>query len=725
MKQMHRRILGGCLACLLCFTGNIPAFAAETATPANADERTEILPDLEGEAPGTLDSKTPEASEEASLVLVTKIQKEGELLSLPAFTLPLRTTPSDDDLEEICQLALQYQTVCATVTAGEEIRQETFSVAWDFSAIDQTTLGDYAATGRIELPEGYCFGENVLKELVISVHVEKTPPAVIISIEQWYPYTDAFALPQGSTEETLNHLLRFSPHHLECYTENKISYSALVEWDLSDIDFDTVGLYQAKGQLAAPENTEFADGIVFPEISIPVSIQAPGRPDINCVIAARGNLRFPWITPPGDPDKINVWLSENDEPWKQLENGVYAGKEMLSIKTYLLTSGNSYRLQVDYDGGQTGILSFTYSDELVLEGYYKGDRDGGDAKGNPPGSITQPPPEQNIDQRVEQNGDENKDENPDRENAPTDRTENASSMKPLSKAEAASDPKEPSSSEIAFTEFFDDTTDRISGTRLLMMLQTGRQKASFSKQGITIRVPRASLPKDIQNNDQIEVIIKKISDRSFSFSFCINGVSFDSLPGASVMLPYPQETAADSLYLCDESGIKIPVSDYDDAAKAASFPIDHTGTYTMAATKDPDSPAQTAEKNPDSPARTAAKDSESSATADGKNPDSPARTAAKDSESSATADGKNPDSPTRTAAKDSESSAPAGEKDPDSPTQTATKDFASSAMADGKDPASPTLTADAERGRSPLLFLLPASLLLLSAGVLFLRRRWK
>ena len=681
-----------CLTCLFCFIGSISAFALQTATPSDADK-----------------------------IRITKIQNEDELLALPDFTLPLKSSPSDDDMEPIYLFALKYQTVSATVIENNESRSERFSVCWDFSAIDQTTLGDYAATGRIELPEGYCFGENVLKELVISVHVEKTPPAVIISIEQWYPYTDAFALPQGSTEETLNHLLRFSPHHLECYTENKISYSALVEWDLSDIDFDTVGLYQAKGRLAAPENTEFADGIVFPEISIPVSIQAPGRPDINCVIAARGNLCFPWVTPPGDPDKINVWLSENDEPWKQLEDGVYAGKEMLSIKTYLLTSGNSYRLQVDYDGGQTGILSFTYSDELVLEGYYKGDRDGGDAKGNPSDSITQPPPEQ----KVEQNGDENKDKNPDRENDPTDRTENASSMKPLSKAEAASDPEEPSSSEIAFTEFFDDTTDRISGTRLLMMLQTGRQKASFSKQGITIRVPRASLPKDIQNNDQIEVIIKKISDRSFSFSFCINGVSFDSLPGASVMLPYPQETAADSLYLCDESGIKIPVSDYDDAAKAAFFPIDHTGTYTMAASKDPASPAQTAEKNPDSPARTAAKDSESSAPADGKNPDSPTLTAAKDSESSATADGKNPDSPTRTAAKDSESSATAGEKDPDSPTQTATKDFASSAMADGKDPASPTLTADAERGRSPLLFLLPASLLLLSAGVLFLRRRWK
>ena len=132
---MHRRILGGCLACFLCFTCSIPAFAAETATPSNADERREILQDLESETPGTLESKTPEASEEVSLVLVTEIQKEDELLSLPDFTLPLRTTPSDDDLEEIYQLALRYQTVCATVTAGEEIRQETFSVAWDFQPL--------------------------------------------------------------------------------------------------------------------------------------------------------------------------------------------------------------------------------------------------------------------------------------------------------------------------------------------------------------------------------------------------------------------------------------------------------------------------------------------------------------------------------------------------------------------------------------------------------------
>lgn len=302
MKQIRRRILGGCLACLLCLTGSIPAFAAGTATPANADGITGNPPGLESEASETLESgtpETPEASEEIPLVLVTEIQNEGELLSLPAFTLPLRTTPSDDDLEEIYQLALQYQTVCATVTAGEEIRQETFSVAWDFSDIDQTTPGEYAAAGRIELPEGYAFGEAVLQELQISVRVEEMTPAVITSIEQWYPYTNAFALPQGSEVEALEELFAASPYYLECYAENGASYTAVVEWDFSGIDLNTVGLYHAAGRLTAPENTVFADRVDFPEITIPVSVQAPDRPDINCFLAARGNLYFPWVTPPG------------------------------------------------------------------------------------------------------------------------------------------------------------------------------------------------------------------------------------------------------------------------------------------------------------------------------------------------------------------------------------------------------------------------------------------
>ena len=614
IKKIHRRILGGCLACLLCFTGSIPAFAAETATPANA---------------------------EASLILVTEIQNEGELLSLPAFTLPLRTTPSDDDLEEIYQLALQYQTVCATVTAGEEIRQETFSVAWDFSAIDQTTPGEYTAAGRIELPEGYAFGEAVLRELQISVRVEEMLPAVITSIEQWYPYTNAFAVQQGSQTETLENLFAFSHYYLDCYTENGTSYTAVVEWDFSGIDLNTVGLYHAIGKLTAPANTAFAEGIAFPEISIPVSVQAPGRPDINCFLAARGNLHFPWVTPPGELDEISVWLSENNGSWNRLESGVSVGQEMLSIATRLLTPGSSYRLQVDYDGGQTGILSFTYADEIVLEGYHEGDRDGGDAGGNPPDTIIQPPPEHTDDQddgftdspptqpsklpATNGNGMDSDEPaipeieapvvsgQPEEDTAlqlppkvqtivgapeltvPNPALKHSENRKEPVQSIMTVPPESADSKKPVFSEFFDETTDRISGTRFLMMLQTGEQRAVFSKQGITISIPKDALPEGIQNEDQIEVIIQKDTDGGFSFSFSINGTALNSLPDISVMLPCPNDPAAGTLFLCDESGVEIPMTGYDDAAKAASFQISHTGTYTIAVKEDAVSLAQAAD----------------------------------------------------------------------------------------------------------------------------------
>ena len=138
-------------------------------------------------------------------------------------------------------------------------------------------------------------------------------------------------------------------------------------------------------------------------------------------------------------------------------------------------------------------------------------------------------------------------------------------------------------------------TDRISGTRFLMILQTGEQRAIFSKQGITISIPKDALPEGIQNEDQIEVIIQKDTDGGFSFSFSINGTVLNSLPDVSVMLPYPNAPAAGTLFLCDESGVEIPMTGYDDTAKAASFQISHTGTYTIVGKEDTASLAHAAD----------------------------------------------------------------------------------------------------------------------------------
>ena len=147
----------------------------------------------------------------------------------------------------------------------------------------------------------------------------------------------------------------------------------------------------------------------------------------------------------------------------------------------------------------------------------------------------------------------------------------------------------------AFSEFFDETTDRISGTRFLMMLQTGAQRAIFSKQGITISIPKDALPEGIQNEDQIEVIIQKDMDGGFSFSFSINGTVLNFLPDVSVMLPYPNDPAAGTLFLCDENGVEVPMTGYDDTAKAASFQISHTGNYTIVGKEDTASLAHAAD----------------------------------------------------------------------------------------------------------------------------------
>ena len=136
----------------------------------------------------------------------------------------------------------------------------------------------------------------------------------------------------------------------------------------------------------------------------------------------------------------------------------------------------------------------------------------------------------------------------------------------------------------AFSEFFDETTDRISGTRFLMMLQTGEQRAVFSKQGITISIPKDALPEVSKTKIRLKSSSKRIRIGGFSFSFSINGTVLNSLPDVSVMLPYPNDPAAGTLFLCDESGVEIPMTGYDDTARVASFQITHTGAYTIAIT---------------------------------------------------------------------------------------------------------------------------------------------
>lgn len=606
--------------------------APPTSQPDDSDPPPDLPPSMPPTSPPSTepekDSETLPSDETATTPtkIVTSLQNEQALAALPSITLPLRSTSSDNNFEAVYRTALQYRTVNATVTSNGVSTQETLSVSWDFSAIDQTTAGQYSAIGSIILPDGYAFGNNVLHMLQIPVVVEAGPPAVITSLSTWHPFTDAQAFLQGTSLDAITKTLNFSPHYLQCYSDDGNAYTATIQWDLSGVDVNTVGLYYAIGTLSPPPDTVFADNLLLPTLTLPISIQALHKPDINCFFVGKGALLFPWVTPPGNIDTIHVLLSENNGCWQPLDESIYVGADRLLLFTSALTLGNHYRLQVDYEGGQTGILSFFYSEEIIIEGYREGDRDGGDIDGTSPDDIIQAPPVDTDDTETDTpplrppTDSDFEDSTP----SPDDQTEDSEvppappltppstpepSPLPLNPPSPPSTPLEtllfppvslpttttsqgavqpPMVSSTGATatsttglEMFTQTFDRLSGTRFLLMLQAGHGNATFSKEGFTVIVPESTLTTAIQNDDWITVTIKQIAEDRFLFLFFINDVPVETLPGTLVIFPYNDPSALNDLSLVDENEHHFSMTSYNAHTGTVTFEISHPGTYRL------------------------------------------------------------------------------------------------------------------------------------------------
>lgn len=81
----------------------------------------------------------------------------------------------------------------------------------------------------------------------------------------------------------------------------------------------------------------------------------------------------------GAARRFTVWLKRENGAWEALTRGISVGTDALKLypQTCGLTSGTTCALQVEYPGGQTGILTFTYDVAPLKHGYSAGSRDGG------------------------------------------------------------------------------------------------------------------------------------------------------------------------------------------------------------------------------------------------------------------------------------------------------------------------------------------------------------
>ncbi|MBQ9927952.1 MAG: hypothetical protein IJO65_08220 [Lachnospiraceae bacterium] len=338
---------------------------------------------------------TSDASSD-TVYTVTEIKNSDELSNLAPFEIARRA--SSQDTEALLQYLRDNNllTVTATITDnnGEILGEEDLRVAWDCtnnstSGANVAVCGEYTETGTILLPDNYQWGEDVINTLKLTVIVYEPELIEIVELISYESdFNMAFSLAQGAD---IDAFLDGVSLQQTCDFKDAAGniYLCPIVYHTEAIRTDELGIYYITATFEAPDNCYFSEELNIPTYSIPISVQAPGQPrlDVSYIGTFTRFIYFPWTTSDIDLNTMEVWVSENEGEWRQMEpdDEVYVHSIELQIDPWMLTEDNSYRIQVKYEGGQTGIASFTYGwDVLSDKEYIEGDRDGGDTDGNPP-----------------------------------------------------------------------------------------------------------------------------------------------------------------------------------------------------------------------------------------------------------------------------------------------------------------------------------------------------
>ena len=560
-----------------------PSKSTETETETESSETPEVTGTSEA-------SQTPEIK--AGTIL--EILDSDALSALDPVVIVQNTSENNDAL---LMRILQLQSVSARVrTADGEETTIRLSVDWnvgrlDLPQIDVSVAGEYEELGTIVFPDGYTCADHVLRTLRLPVHVVlPDSPVVLTKVDAWTAEGEAYAIATGSDLSAF--ISTNLPGLWSCYDASDTLYQADICWNTDSVNTTTPGLYWLTGTLAAPAHTAFAETLAVPVLRVPVSVQDPKHPDINCIFPARGKLCLPIAGLPGDPAQIRIRLCTHDGIWQDITDSgdCQISSDAIYLSNSLFTPQETYKLQVTYEGGKTGILTFLFDETLEHFQYSGGDRDGGDSGTGKEDDRIQPAPELPETKQTEP-------EQPDTFQTETTLTETKtpeSSSEPFRPSTAWQTEANPNVNQTSGqteantksnhasgqTEHFTSDYDWISGTRLLLTLETSGC-AQFSKHGISISVPEAALHAlSIACEDFFRITILQASDDTFSFFFEKNETVIPTLPGVQIMLPWSGDNKY-GLLLLDEQRCIISYGSCDPNSHIASFVTDQTGTFQI------------------------------------------------------------------------------------------------------------------------------------------------
>lgn len=386
------------------------------------------------------------------------------------------------------------------------------------------------------------------------------------------------------------------------YNDNEDEALINIEsFDTSQIDITKEGIYQIKVKLII--NEEFSQDFFISEdtanITIPVLISDPNYYDIFLRGILPNYLTISYLKPAEADGEILILQSPTEITYKELikkDWNIYStitqGATSFDIDRSIIALNTHYYFRLKIGDEYSNIL------HIIDEGTYLHststgrDRDSGDTHGNDLPDQIQPSPEPPTVEEIKDDNiippttDEGNTIKPPPTNKPINPNSSSNPIRnnislPYSSSNNISN-NLTIESENGPLEFFGDNKDIISGYRLKLMFETNNGTASFSKNGITVNLPKSFLDDfKISNDDSFCIEIKKISDSEFTLLIAINNQEVIDIPQIKFMIPYAKAYFDSKLSILNDSINELNLDNYNETQNIVYFTTDKTGTFKI------------------------------------------------------------------------------------------------------------------------------------------------
>ena len=398
----------------------------------------------------------------------------------------------------------------------------------------------------------------------------------------------------GKIEEDLKESVRLRVSTAEKFENTAENPEIILEssWDMSQADLTKQGVYKLTGTFVVPEGYQLAENLALPKAYAYLSVQKRGDPQINTYSMPVVDLvEFPMLMAGFSAEElqsIQVYIRENKGSYQKLDRElaeVTSGGIQLYCRE-ILKKGNNYDICAVYETGSTGIYSFSYNDEFIVNEYWH-ERNFSDRDEKNLPAIVQKAPGQTITpmpsgEEVESpDTKENYHEESSGETSDNSRNSGQKASAGETKATGFGTVSDLDAAESTVTELSTDTVTAVSGQRLLLMLQQNGI-VRFEKQGISVTIlPETINTWKVAANDEIQMRIEKTAESAFSLRIFVRGEEVTEIPGSTVEFQtsvFGELSSPETLTVADEQGNLCAVT-WQEKQKILRVEIEKTGDY--------------------------------------------------------------------------------------------------------------------------------------------------